>query len=111
MHHASISTAGWTVGPVVGIGGGGRGVLPPPWKHSLLYSDKTSMSLKAQLLPLDTYIAAVRVCRGLSAQGSVVSEEEKECFQFFSAWGASSNADVSTKLDPYTKVSYSTYVY
>jgi len=25
------------------------------------------------------------VCRGLSAQGSVVSEEEKECFQFFSA--------------------------
>jgi hypothetical protein len=33
-----------------------------------LYTDKTSMSLKAQLLPLDTYKGAVSVCRGLSAQ-------------------------------------------
>jgi len=40
-----------------------------PWKHSLLYTDKPSMSLKAQLLPLDTCKVAVCVCRGLSAQG------------------------------------------
>jgi hypothetical protein len=36
-----------------------------------------------QLLPLDAYIAAVRGCRGLSAQGSVVSEEEGVFSVFF----------------------------
>jgi hypothetical protein len=56
-----------------------RGILSPTLQCDRLVSmDSAKMrqllrdsliSLKAQLLPLDTYKVAVHVCRGLSAQG------------------------------------------
>jgi hypothetical protein len=51
------------------FGGGGGGVVEAPESTPCPTLTTHPASLKALPLVLDTYEAAVRVCRGLSAQG------------------------------------------